>query len=233
MTTEQPTVGTRAEWLEARLALLEEEKALTRAGDALAEKRRALPWVRLDKEYAFTSPNGPQTLAGLFGQRSQLLVYHFMMGEGWEAGCPSCSFWADGYNGLDVHLGARDIALVSVSAAPIDQIEAYRKRMGWSFTWVSSQGTDFNRDFCVTIPDEERETGYYNFANRGFPVSEAPGYSVFARRDDGAVYHTYSCYARGLDRLNAGYQLIDLTPKGRNEDVLAHTMGWLRRHDEY
>ena len=228
-----PQIVPRKTWLNARLALLEEEKALTRASDALAEKRRALPWVKLEADYTFASTRGPRTLDGLFGDHSQLVINHFMFGEGWEAGCPSCSFWADGYDGLVAHLAARDIAFVTVSNAPIDQIEAYRKRMGWSFAWVSSHGSDFNADFRVTIPESERETGYYNFANQGFPATEAPGVSVFAKDEAGAVYHTYSCYARGLDRLNAGYQLIDLTPKGRDEDALSHTMGWLRRHDEY
>ncbi|MEL6298745.1 MAG: DUF899 domain-containing protein [Pseudomonadota bacterium] len=227
-------VVSRAAWLEARVALLEEEKALTRASDALAKKRRALPWVELQTAYAFNGPDGPETLAGLFGTHSQLVVYHFMLGDGWEAGCPSCSFWADGYDGLTPHLAARDTAFVTVANAPFDQIEAYRNRMGWSFKWVSSHGSDFNTDFHVTIPDTARTTGTYNFQNRGFPVSEAPGISVFARdRKEGPVYHTYSAYARGLDRLNAGYQVIDLTPKGRDEDGLGHSMSWLRRHDEY
>lgn len=226
---------TREEWIEARKALLAKEKEFTKARDALAAERRQLPWVRVAKEYAFEGPGGKEALSDLFAGKSQLIVQHFMLGDGWEAGCPSCSFWADNYKGIDVHLAHRDIAFVTISNAPISQIEAYRKRMGWIFKWVSSYGTDFNRDYNVSFTDEEREKGtaYYNFRDTTFPSSEAPGVSVFFRDDDGAIFHTYSCYARGLDILNGAYHYMDLTPKGRDEDGLPYTMSWLRRHDEY
>lgn len=225
----------REEWTSARKALLEREKEFTKARDALSAARRDMPWVKIDKPYTFDGPDGQRTLSDLFGDKSQLIVQHFMLGDGWEAGCPACSFWADSYNGIDIHLAHRDIAFVSVSNAPIDQIEAYRKRMGWNFKWFSSFGTDFNGDFHVTFTDAEREAGpvYYNYEETNFPLSEAPGASVFYKEDNGDIFHTYSCYARGLDILNSAYHYIDLTPKGRNEAELDFPMGWVRRHDEY
>ena len=230
----QPIVS-REEWLAARKAHLEDEKAFTRARDALSARRRALPWVRIEKEYRFQTAQGEMPLAGLFGPHSQLIVSHFMFGPDWDQGCPSCSFWADGYSGLEVHLAHRDTAFVAVSNTSLDKIDAYKARMGWSFDWVSSEGSDFNRDFNVTFDPEEMAAGthVYNYAQNGFPASEAPGLSVFAKADDGAVVHTYSTFARGLDMMNAAYQLLDLTPKGRDEDDLSPPMAWLRRHDQY
>lgn len=231
---EHPIVA-RGEWLDARLKHLEDEKAFTRARDALAARRRALPWLRVEKPYAFRTPAGEQTLGQLFGPHSQLIVSHFMFGPDWEEGCPSCSFWADGYNGLDIHLAHRDAAFVVVSNTSLEKIERYRARMGWTFRWVSSLGSDFNRDFQVSFTPEEMETGevVYNYAKCRFPATEAPGISIFHKPDPDTVVHTYSTYARGLDMLNAAYHLMDLLPKGRDEDGLDFTMAWLRRHDQY
>lgn len=231
----QHTIVTLEEWTKARTALLAKEKEFTKARDALAAERRQLPWVRVENDYVFEGPGGKETLRDLFAGRSQLIVQHFMMGDGWEAGCPSCSFWADNYEGIGVHLAHRDIAFVSISNAPIDQIEAYRKRMSWTFKWVSSYGTDFNRNYHVSFTDEEREKGpvYYNYKETTFPSSEAPGASVFFKDANGDIFHTYSCYARGLDILNGAYHYMDLTPRGRDEKELPFTMSWLRRHDEY
>ncbi len=230
----QPVV-TKEEWLKARLDLLEQEKALTRERDALSKKRRDLPMVLVDKVYEFQGLDGQERLADLFGDCSQLIVQHFMYGKDWDEGCPSCSFWADGFDGTTIHMKHRDAAFVAVSNAPLEEIEAYRQRMGWTFKWVSSFGTDFNRDYHVTFTEEERAAGpvYYNYKNTTFPADEAPGVSVFYRNDEGQTFHTYSCYARGLDILNGTYHYLDLLPKGRDEDGLPFTMGWLRRHDQY
>ena len=223
----------REDWLAARRALLEREKAHTRARDELAAARRALPRFRIDSDYTFTGPDGPVTLSDLFGSRSQLAIYHFMYGAGWDNACPSCSFWGDNLNGTAIHLAHRDVSLALVSAAPIGTLNAYRERMGWDLTWVSSDGTTFNRDFHVSFTAEEVEGEVdYNFTRTRFPATEAPGLSAFIREGD-AIYHTYSTYARGLDHFNGAYQLLDLMPKGRDEDGLAHSMAWLRRHDEY
>ncbi|RMF40858.1 MAG: DUF899 domain-containing protein [Alphaproteobacteria bacterium] len=232
--TTTPNVVTREKWLKARLELLEAEKAFTRERDALSARRRALPWVRVDTPYRFDTPEGPASLADLFDGRSQLIVSHFMYGPDWEEGCPSCSFWADGYDGLDIHLAHRDTAFVAVSRAPLEKLLAYRERMGWRFRWVSSLNTGFNRDFGVSFTPEEIAAGtaVYNYRPKGFPSTEAPGFSVFARRGT-EVYHTYSTYARGLDMMNTAYHLLDLTPKGRDEDGLPWPMAWLRRHDRY
>ncbi len=233
MTT--PTIVTRSEWLDARRDLLSEEKAFTRQRDALSARRRQMPWVKIEEDYRFQTSAGERSLPDLFGTARQLIVQHFMLGEGWEAGCPSCSFWADGYDGTIVHLNQRDAAFVAVSIAPLEQIEAYKARMGWRFDWVSSQGSRFNRDFQVTFTEDEVSSGevQYNFGKTSFPVTEAPGASVFTRAEDGTVYHTYSCYARGLDMLNVTYQYLDLLPNGRGEGDLPHPMAWVRRHDEY
>lgn len=230
-----PRIASHDEWLKARLELLEEEKAFTRKRDELSRKRRALPMVPVDKSYVFEGPGGSGTLKDMFGARSQLIVQHFMYGEGWGEGCPSCSFWADGFDGTTIHMQHRDAAFVAVSNAPLEEIEAYRKRMGWTFKWVSSFGTDFNRDYHVTFDKADREAGpiYYNYHETQFPMDEAPGVSVFHKDDGGDVFHTYSCYARGLDMLNTTYHYIDLLPKGRDEDDLPFTMAWLRRHDQY
>jgi predicted dithiol-disulfide oxidoreductase (DUF899 family) len=228
-------VVSREQWLVARRELLAEEKAFNKARDALSERRRALPWVLVDKPYSFEGPNGPQTLAELFGPRSQLLVYHFMFGPEWEQGCPSCSFWADNFNGIDIHLAHRDMSFVVISRAPLEKLEAYRKRMGWSFKWVSSFGNDFNFDYHVSFTPEEIATGEmnYNFGLNRFPSSEATGASAFAKDEDGNVFHTYSSYSRGVDMLNGAYHWMDIAPKGRDEKGLPYSMAWLKRHDMY
>jgi predicted dithiol-disulfide oxidoreductase (DUF899 family) len=243
-------VGTREEWRAARLKLLEEEKALTRRGDEVAEKRRQLPWVRIDKEYRFDTDDGPATLADLFRGRSQLLVYHFMFGPEYKAGCPACSAIADGFNGFVVHLANHDVALWAVSRARLPQLQAYKQRMGWSFPWASSHDSDFNFDFQAAITEEQQQSGAveYNFRTvdmRPSPDAEdgpdaspvgtdlatysrqMPGMSAFAL-DGGTVYHTYSAYARGLDAMWGAYQWLDRAPLGRNESDF-----WWRRHDEY
>jgi predicted dithiol-disulfide oxidoreductase (DUF899 family) len=224
----------RAAWLEARKALLAEEKALTRERDRLSAARRDLPWVRIEKSYVFDGPDGDESLGDLFEGRSQLIVYHFMYDPEWEEGCKSCSFWADGFERLIVHLNHRDVSMVAVSKAPLATLEAYKARLGWTFKWVSSFANDFNRDFNVSFTPEELEAGEvdYNYGRQRFPATEAPGISVFAK-DDAGIYHTYSCYSRGLDMLNPGYHYLDLVPKGRDEDGLSFTMEWLRRRDEY
>jgi len=229
--TNSPRIADRATWLEERRALLVEEKALSRQLDELARRRRALPWVRIDKTYTFDSTEGPSTLADLFAGRSQLMIYHFMMGPDWSEGCPSCSFWADNFNGIDVHLANRDTAFLAVSRAPLDAIQSYKIRMGWDFSWVSSLGSDFNMDFGVSFPEGHRTDVSYNFAPIDDPMEEAQGLSVFAKAPEGEVFHTYSSYGRGVDIVNGAYQLLDLTPKGRDEGD--GIMAWLRRHDAY
>ena len=246
--------GTREQWLAARLELLEAEKDLTHRSDELARRRQALPWVRIDKQYKFDTEKGSASLADLFSGRSQLLIYHFMFGPDYTAGCPSCSAIADGFNGSVVHLANHDVTLAAVSRAPIAKLQAYKRRMGWSFPWASSAGNDFNYDFQVGFTKEQQRSGVavYNYratghgpppnagevpevaemaATTGTDVAtylrEAPGISAFAL-DDGVVYHTYSAYARGVDGLWGMYQWLDRAPKGRNE-----TSFWWRRHDEY
>ena len=227
-------VGTREEWLAARLELLEREKELTRRSDELARQRLELPWVRIEKEYSFETDEGARTLAELFEGRSQLLVYHFMFGPDWEEGCPSCSLSADGFDGQMVHLNQRDVTMICVSRAPLERLDAYKQRMGWEFNWVSSLGSDFNFDFHVSFTDEQRANGVeYNFAPAGDPgIEELPGMSAFAL-EDGVVYHTYSSFARGGDVLMGIYQVLDRAPKGRNEEGLSFPMAWVRRKDEY
>ena len=230
-----PTVVSQEQWLEARKRLLAKEKELTHLRDELSRQRREMPWVRVDKQYVFDTPDGKQTLADLFAGRHQLIVQHFMFNPSSPVGCKSCSFWADGFNGFAVHLEQRDLSFVAVSAAPLEKIAAFRKRMGWSFKWVSSNGCDFNSDYQVSETTEEKEKGqsYYNYSI-GKPFDgERPGISVFYRDNDGAIYHTYSSYSRGLDMMNAAYHYLDLTPKGRDEDNLPFTMSWVRLHDEY
>ena len=226
-------IVSRDEWLELRKEHLAKEKALDRDRDALSAARRELPWVEVETDYVFETESGTRTLAELFDGRSQLIVQHFMFGADWEQGCPSCSFWADGFDGFVVHLEQRDASFVAVSTGGLDRLLAYRKRMGWSFAWVSSAGSTFNRDFDVTFTPEEVEAqdGSYNYA--GPPrTQELPGTSVFARQGD-RVFHSYSTYARGLDRLNAAYHYLDILPKGRDEAGLPMPMSWVRRHDEY
>ncbi len=228
-------IVSQEEWLEARKAHLAREKEFTRLRDQLSRERRELPWVKVEKDYVFQGPNGAESLGDLFDGRSQLLVQHFMYGPDWDDGCPSCSFWADSYDGFIVHLAQRDVTMVAVSRAPLEVLDAYKKRMGWSFKWVSSLGSDFNRDFQVTFTPEEMAKGEmtYNYETRSFPADEAPGVSVFARNEAGEIFHTYSCYARGLDMLNGAYHYLDLVPKGRDEDDLPYSMAWVQRHDEY
>jgi predicted dithiol-disulfide oxidoreductase (DUF899 family) len=223
------------EWIASRKELLRKEKEFTRLRDELSLQRRELPWEKVEKEYVFDGPNGKVSLADLFGGRSQLIVYHFMLGPGWEAGCPSCSYLADHFGGSLVHLANRDVTLAVVSRAPIDQIEAFKKRMGWQFKWVSSFGTDFNRDYHVSFTKEEMAKGKveYNYEAVEFPSEEAPGASVFYKNEAGEIFHTYSTYARGLDILVGAYNFLDLAPKGRDEDGLAFTMAWVRHHDRY
>ena len=232
--TDHPIVS-REEWLRARKELLAEEKSFTKVRDALARKRRELPWIRIEKDYELQGPDGPESLGDLFDGKSQLVVYHFMYAPDWEEGCPSCSFWADNFDGIDVHLAHRDTTLVAISNTALSNIDAYKERMGWRFKWVSSLGSDFNRDFHVTFTQEELDRGDidYNFSKRSFPSTEAPGLSVFTRLSDGGVGHAYSCYARGLDIINGAYNILDLTPKGRDENDLPYSMAWLHRRDQY
>ncbi|MDB5065634.1 MAG: hypothetical protein JWM18_2068 [Chloroflexi bacterium] len=228
-------VVSRDEWLAARTEHLRREKEFSRLRDQLSAERRALPWVRVDKTYTFDTPDGPRTLADLFDGRSQLIVYHFMFAPSWEEGCPSCSLLSDHIDGATVHLAQRDVTLVAVSRAPLDRIEAFRKRMGWRFPWVSSHGSDFNHDHHVSFTEEDRAAGEvdYNFGRRRYTSDELPGVSVFIRDESGDVFHTYSAYARGLDLMVGAYNYLDLVPKGRDEDALDFTMAWVRHHDRY
>ncbi len=228
-------IVSETEWLAARKAHLAKEKEFTRVRDELSRQRRELPWVKVDKAYVFDGPRGKETLADLFDGRSQLLIYHFMLGPGWEEGCKSCSLLADHIDGAAVHLAHRDVTLLAVSRAPLPQIEAFKRRMGWRFKWVSSFGSDFNHDYHVSFSKDEMARGsiYYNYAISEFPSEEAPGASVFYQDADGQIFHTYSAYARGLDMLIGAYNYLDLVPKGRDEDALPFTMAWVRHHDRY
>src|SRR5271166_3821948 len=203
--------------------------------DALSAKRRALPWVRIDKPYRFESPEGALSLSDLFGGKRQLIVYHFMFAPDWEKPCKSCSFWADGFNGAVAHLAQRDTALVAVSRAPLAKLETRKRKMGWSFPWVSSGDGDFNYDFSVSFRDEDLAAGTatYNYAARQGTIKDLPGISAFVKDDGGAVYHTYSCFARGLDMMNPAYNYLDLTALGRQEEGLPSPMSWVRLRDEY
>lgn len=231
---ENPPVVSSEKWLAARRELPREEKEFTRLRERLAARRRELPWVKMEKPYVFESPAGPVSLAELFDGRSQLIIYHFMFGPGWEEGCKSCSYVSDHLAPAVLHLQARDVAFAAVSRAPLAELAPFKARMGWAFNWVSSHGNDFNRDFAVSFTPEGLAQGkvYYNYGLREFPAEEAPGLSVFARAANGEVYHTYSTYSRGLDSLIGTYTLLDLVPKGRDEDPEA-TMSWVRYHDRY
>ncbi|MEH6578182.1 MAG: thioredoxin family protein [Amphritea sp.] len=224
-----------AEWLAARKELLIKEKQFTRLRDELSQTRRELPWEKVESDYLFDTASGKQSLAELFEGSSQLIVYHFMYGPDWDEGCPSCSFWADNYKDIAIHLKQRDIAMVTISRAPLDKLEAYKKRMGWQFNWVSSGNNDFNSDYQVSFSQQEIDAGevVYNYQKMRFPSTEAPGISVFYKNEKNEIFHTYSCYARGLDMLNGAYHLMDLTPKGRDEDELTFPMAWVKRHDCY
>ena len=227
------TVATREQWLAARRELLAEEKDLMRQHDDLARRRRELPWVPVEKEYVFDTADGRRTLAELFAGRSQLLVYHFMFGPDWTEGCIGCSFLADHLDGAIPHVNARDVTVVCASRAPLDRLDAYKRRMGWSFDWVSAGDGDFNRDFGVSFTPEMIAAGaQYNFAPIDEPQADLPGLSAFAL-DDGVVYHTYSGYGRGLEAIDGAYQLLDFAPRGRDEDDLPYPQAWWRRHDEY
>jgi predicted dithiol-disulfide oxidoreductase (DUF899 family) len=247
-------IGTREEWLAARLELLKDEKVLTRRGDELAQRRQALPWVRMDKEYRFETDEGTASLTDLFRGRSQLLIYHFMFGPDYAAGCPSCSAIADGFNGSIAHLANHDVTLCAVSRAPLGKLQAYKRRMGWTFPWASSFGSDFNYEFQASVTKQEWQSGAveYNFRTVDLRLpeggeqnpfiaaitssvgtdwttyrQEGPGLSAFVL-EDGIVYHTYSAYERGIDGIWGMYQLLDRAPFGRNESGM-----WWRRHDEY
>lgn len=224
----------RGQWLRERIDLLNAEKMLTKQRDALAERVRQLPWVRVEQNYTFDSPRGPVTLDELFGPHAQLIVYHFMFDPTWSQGCASCSFIADHYNSLLVHLAHRDISFVTVSRAPVEMLETFRQRMGWTFPWVSAARTEFSRDFGVSFTDEELAdpSTLYNYNRRPYPIRELPGLSVFTRTPDREIYHTYSVYARGLEDFLTAYRFIDITPRGRDE-AKGQGMGWLRHHDRY
>ena len=232
----QPTVVSEDKWIAARRELLHQEKELTRMHDQIAARRRELPWVKVDKAYTFDAPGGPVSLADLFNGRSQLAVYHFMLGPGWGEGCPSCSFIADHLVPTVVHLQARDVSLAVVSRAPIAEIMPFKERMGWAFNWVSSNRNDFNFDYHVSFTEEEmaRKTVYYNYGLTEFPNDEAPGLSVFAKDSKGDIYHTYSTYGRGVEQFMGTYTILDLVPKGRDEDAAKfYKMDWVRYHDSY
>jgi predicted dithiol-disulfide oxidoreductase (DUF899 family) len=232
-TITHPKIVSHDEWLAARKALLAREKQLTHERDAVAAARRTLPWVKVGKDYVFDTPVGRKTLAELFGGKSQLLVYHFMFGPDWEEGCPSCSFEMDHTDGTLVHLAQRDVAFVAISRAPLAKIEAFKKRMGWRFNWVSSNDTDFNFDYGVSFTkDQLARKDIYNFGTAGHPSEEAPGFSVFVRQGND-VFHTYSTYGRGVEVGIHTYDFLDLVPKGRDEDGLSFSMAWVRHHDRY
>jgi len=228
-------VVSREEWLKERVALLEREKAHTRERDEISRQRRELPWVRVEKEYVFEGPNGKVTLAELFDGRRQLVIYHFMFGPDWQEGCPSCSFVSDHIDGALAHLAARDVTMVMVSRAPLAKIEAFKKRMGWRFKWVSSYGSDFNYDFNVSFRPEQIAAGQalYNYRTTSQVGEEMPGMSVFYKTDDGAIMHTYSAFARGSELQLGTYQVLDMMPKGRNEPPGGNLTDWVRLHDRY
>jgi predicted dithiol-disulfide oxidoreductase (DUF899 family) len=227
-------VVTHEEWLAARTEFLVKEKELTRLRDELARARRELPWEAVTKEYAFDGPQGRETLSGLFGGRSQLAVYHFMFNPAWDAGCPHCSHWADSFNGGVTHLGQRDVTMVAISRAPLAKLEAYRKRMGWTFKWLSSGGSDFNFDYFASFTPEEvaARRAFFNYRWQNPGQQDREGMSIFAKDAGGNVFHTYSTYARGLEGFSTmDYQILDLAPKGRDEG--GRGPFWVRRHDEY
>jgi predicted dithiol-disulfide oxidoreductase (DUF899 family) len=229
-------VVSREEWLIVRQHHLATEKEFTRLRDQLSQERRDLPWVKVDKPYVFDGPNGKESLSEVFAGRSQLLVYHFMFGPEWSEGCKSCSFWADNFNSIIVHLNQRDATMVAISRAPLDKLLAFQKRMGWTFKWLSSYGSDFNSDFHVSFTKDDLAKGqtYYNYRVRETQAEEeAPGLSVFHRDASGAIFHTYSCYGRGLDMLNGAYHHLDVLPKGRDETGLSYPQEWVKHHDKY
>jgi predicted dithiol-disulfide oxidoreductase (DUF899 family) len=226
-------VVSHEQWVAERVAFMAQEKELTRLRDELSRQRRELPWEKVTKSYVFDGPRGKETLAELFEGRSQLMVYHFMFSPSWNEGCKSCSFWADNFNGIDIHLAHRDITFLAISRAPLSKLEAYKRRMGWSFKWVSAGETDFNYDFGVSFDAEaaRKGTANYNYGTGQQVQEDMPGVSVFYRDPNGDIYHTYSAYSRGIDLVNGAYNYIDLTPKGRDEGD--GIMAWLRRRDQY
>ena len=229
-------VVSKDEWLEARLELLAKEKAFDKQRDELTHARQEMPWVKVNTDYIFDGPNGKESLSDLFDECTQLIVYHFMYHPSWgDQPCRSCSFWADNFNGITEHLKARDVSFVLVSKATYSQINAYKKRMGWSLKWLSSHDNTFNRDYHVSFTEEEMANGngYYNYKIQRTPAEELPGISVFAKDDNGEVYHTYSSYGRGTDMINGAYHLLDRVPKGRDEEVLPWNQAWIQRRDEY
>lgn len=232
--TKEHNVVSKKEWIKARKQLLIKEKKFSRLRDALAEQRRALPWVKIEKEYVFHGPGGKQSLYELFGDKSQLLVYHFMFGPGWGEGCPHCSFWADHYDSVNFHIGQRDTTFVVVSRAPLKEIMPFKKRMGWKFKWLSSNGGDFNFDFGVSFTPEQLKNGtaIYNYRPLEMDIDEREGASAFYKDEKGIVYHTYSTYERGIDLMNTTYNFLDMTAKGRDEDPEA-SQNWVRYHDQY
>jgi predicted dithiol-disulfide oxidoreductase (DUF899 family) len=231
---ENRKVVSQKQWLTARKKLLVKEKRFMKLHDALKLQRRKLPWVKIEKEYVFEGPNGEVTLADLFGGKSQLIVYHFMFGPGWEEGCAHCSFWADHFDSVNHHIGQRDTAFAVISRAPLAEIEPFKKRMGWRFDWVSSNGTDFNFDFNVSFTPEQIKKGVlpYNYTQIKMKIDELQGLSAFYKDQKGDLYHTYSSYARGIDLMNNTYNFLDLTAKGRDENPET-TQAWVRYHDKY
>jgi predicted dithiol-disulfide oxidoreductase (DUF899 family) len=230
-----PTIVSHEDWIAARKEFLKKEKEFTRQRDEISRLRQALPWEKVEKSYEFDGPNGKVSLSDLFGNRIQLMIYHFMLGPGWKEGCPSCSYLADHFDGMTIHLANRDVTLAVVSRAPIAEIETFKKRMGWKFRWVSSNAGDFNFDYQVSLSPEDigKKQVYYNYEMTEFPSEERPGLSVFAKDAGGAIFHTYSSYARGLDILVGAYNFLDHVPRGRDEAGLKHTMAWVRHHDKY
>jgi predicted dithiol-disulfide oxidoreductase (DUF899 family) len=233
--TQKPRVVSHEQWVAERVAFMAKEKEFTRLRDELSQKRRELPWEKVTKPYVFDTPGGKQTLAELFDGRSQLVMYHLMYAPSWDEACKSCSFWADNFNGIDIHLAHRDITFLATSRAPLAKLDAYKKRMGWSFKWVSSGESDFNYDFQVSHKPQAAKDGtaYYNYGTGIKVGEEMPGVSVFYQDPKGDIYHTYSAYSRGIDLLNGAYNYIDLTPNGRDEEGLKDPMAWVRRHDQY
>ncbi len=232
---QQHKIVSREQWIEARKALMTSEKELTQAREAVSRQRRELPWVKVDKDYVFDGPDGKVMLGDLFKGRPQLVVQHVMFAPEWDAACKSCSFWVDGFERMVPHLAARDTTMVAISRAPLAKLEAFKKRMGWTFDWVSSGANDFNYDYAVTFSPEQLKSGatLYNYGTTPFGSEEAPGVSVFYRDEGGAIFHTYSTYSRGLDMMNAAYHYLDLTPLGRHEEGLPYPMDWVRLRDQY
>jgi len=230
---EPHNVVSREQWLEARQALLKEEKDFTHRREELAAQRRALPWVRVEKDYSFEGPAGKRSLVELFDGKSQLIVYHFMFGPEKSAGCVGCSFWADAFDGMLPHLTQRDVNLVAISRSPLPKLGAFAERMRWHFPWYTSQD-DFSFDYGVAFSETQAANGAtYNYGSRKASAGEMPGISVFIRDEQGHIFHTYSCYSRGIDMMNPTYQYLDLLPKGRDETGLSHPMAWVRHHDAY